>query len=162
MVMPAPFEILRKTPKTNCGMCGYPTCLAFSAAVAKGGENPAACPYLDITNLSLNKAAEKEDLSELGVKLDLALIAHLKEKIAPLDFSTIAPRLGIGFVPSQPDVLGFFYLGQRVLLSRKAIWLRCPCSAAVAPVSSLLGSGSGGGISDQGKGAFRFSGHGVS
>lgn len=124
MVMPAPFDILRKTPKTNCGKCGYATCLAFSAAVAKGGENPGACPYLDVSSLSFDRAAKKEDLSALGQKKDLALIALLKEKIAPLDFSVIAPRLGMGLAPSQPDVLDFFYLGQRVLLSRKAILIR--------------------------------------
>lgn len=121
MIMPAPFEILRKTPKTNCGTCGYATCLAFSAAVAKGGENPTTCPFLDVASLCFDKTAEKEDLSALGRKRDLALIAHLKEKITPLDFNTIAPRLGIGFAPSQPDLLDFFYLGQRVLLSKKAI-----------------------------------------
>lgn len=119
--MPAPFEILRKTPKTNCGTCGYATCLAFSAAVAKGGENPAACPYLDVAALSLSKTGEKEELSALGRKRDLALIAHLKEKIAPLDFRAIAPGLGIDCMPSQPDLLEFVYLGQRVLLSKKAV-----------------------------------------
>ena len=27
-----PLEILQRTPKTNCGECGQPTCLAFAVA----------------------------------------------------------------------------------------------------------------------------------
>lgn len=26
-----PFEIVRRTPKTNCGQCGHAACLAFAA-----------------------------------------------------------------------------------------------------------------------------------
>jgi Na+-translocating ferredoxin:NAD+ oxidoreductase RNF subunit RnfB len=42
-----PLEILRRTPKNNCGRCGYPTCLAFAAAVAREGEEPSRCPIHD-------------------------------------------------------------------------------------------------------------------
>jgi len=33
-------------PKTNCGECGFPTCLAFAFNVASGKANVFACPYL--------------------------------------------------------------------------------------------------------------------
>ena len=32
-----PLEIVQRTPKTNCGECGYPACLAFAANVAAAG-----------------------------------------------------------------------------------------------------------------------------
>ena len=39
-----PLEFIKFTPRTNCGECGYAACLAFAAAVTKGGENPEKCP----------------------------------------------------------------------------------------------------------------------
>ena len=41
-----PLDFLRATPRTNCGACGHPTCLAFAVAVTKGGADPARCPHL--------------------------------------------------------------------------------------------------------------------
>lgn len=41
-----PLEIYALLPKTNCGVCGISTCLAFSAAVLKQEKRPADCPHL--------------------------------------------------------------------------------------------------------------------
>lgn len=38
-------DVLRILPRTNCRECGHATCLAFSAAVAQGLENPWSCPH---------------------------------------------------------------------------------------------------------------------
>ncbi len=37
-------EIFKKLPKTNCGECGVPTCLAFAMKLAAGQAELAACP----------------------------------------------------------------------------------------------------------------------
>ncbi len=115
-----PFEILQKTPKTNCGQCGHPTCLAFSVTVAKGGEDPAKCPFIDLSGLNI-KQKSSTDLENLSTERDLALVAHLKKKIAGHDFSLIAGALGADYDPNQPDTLLFSYLGQDVRLSKKEI-----------------------------------------
>jgi len=39
-------QIYMLLPKTNCGECGFPTCLAFAFNVASGKANVFACPYL--------------------------------------------------------------------------------------------------------------------
>ena len=39
-------EIFKKLPKTNCGECGVPTCLAFAMKLAAGQAELAACPYV--------------------------------------------------------------------------------------------------------------------
>ncbi len=39
-------EIFKLLPKTNCGACGIPTCLAFAMALAAGKTELAKCPYL--------------------------------------------------------------------------------------------------------------------
>src|SRR3972149_5626690 len=39
-------EISKKLPKTNCGECGVPTCLAFAMKLAAGQAELASCPYV--------------------------------------------------------------------------------------------------------------------
>ena len=39
-------EIFKKLPKTNCGECGVPTCLAFAMKLAAGQAELASCPYV--------------------------------------------------------------------------------------------------------------------
>ena len=37
-------EIFKHLPKTNCGKCGVPTCLAFAMSLAAGKAELSACP----------------------------------------------------------------------------------------------------------------------
>ena len=39
-------EIFKLLPKTNCGECGVPTCLAFAMNLASGKAELSACPYV--------------------------------------------------------------------------------------------------------------------
>ncbi len=39
-------EIFKQLPKTNCGECGVPTCLAFAMALASGKATLSQCPYV--------------------------------------------------------------------------------------------------------------------
>lgn len=39
-------EIFKLLPKTNCGECGVPTCLAFAMKLAAGKAELSACPYI--------------------------------------------------------------------------------------------------------------------
>ena len=39
-------EIFKLLPKTNCGECGVPTCLAFAMSLAAGKADLTACPYV--------------------------------------------------------------------------------------------------------------------
>jgi acetyl-CoA decarbonylase/synthase complex subunit gamma len=39
-------EIFKLLPKTNCGQCGVPTCLAFAMALAAGKAELAKCPHV--------------------------------------------------------------------------------------------------------------------
>ncbi|MCF6290919.1 MAG: hypothetical protein L3J03_08000 [Desulfobacterales bacterium] len=86
-------DIVRQTPKSNCGQCGYPTCLAFGAAVVATGIDPGRCPYLDHSGLDLAPAAAGS-MTEIARERDLALVAHLKTKLAGRDFSGTAEPLG--------------------------------------------------------------------
>jgi acetyl-CoA decarbonylase/synthase complex subunit gamma len=39
-------QIYKLLPKTNCGDCGVPTCLAFAMSLAAGKAELAACPHV--------------------------------------------------------------------------------------------------------------------
>ncbi len=117
-----PYEIVRRTPKTNCAQCGYPTCLAFSAAVAKSGEDFGKCPYLNTTGINISQK-QGVAFEELSVQRDLSLIEHLKNKIAALDFTIIAAPLGATLCGESNQTLSFSFLAQEVLLSRQGILL---------------------------------------
>jgi DNA-binding CsgD family transcriptional regulator/ArsR family metal-binding transcriptional regulator len=41
---PSIVDILKTLPQTNCGQCGYPTCMAFAADLRKGRAAPDHCP----------------------------------------------------------------------------------------------------------------------
>ena len=50
--------IFKLLPKTNCGECGVPTCLAFAMNLAAGKAELAACPYVsEETKAKLSEAA---------------------------------------------------------------------------------------------------------
>lgn len=115
-----PLEVLKRTPKSNCGQCGYPACLAFAANVARSGEDPRKCPYIDLAGLDLADQ-NHTSLDKMAEKHDLALIRHLQDKISHLDFAALAAPLGLSLLPGSRDVLAFSYLGQDVLLSRQQI-----------------------------------------
>ena len=115
-----PLDILKRVPKTNCGECGYTACLAFAANVAKSGEDPKKCPFIDLKGLDLNSLGNTA-LDNLSHERDLDLIRHLKSKVKDLDFEEIASRLGATLAPDEKDTLIFSYLAQDVLLSKNKL-----------------------------------------
>ena len=44
--LPPVYDIYQSLPKTNCKKCGYPTCLAFAAALRSGEASLEQCPLL--------------------------------------------------------------------------------------------------------------------
>lgn len=114
----SPLDLAKRTPLTNCRQCGFPTCLAFGAAVIKTGINPRQCPFIDLSGLNL--ATDIPLIKDQQTK-DLDFIASLKEKINPLHFHEIAPSLGATCSSTSSDTLTLRYLGQEVLLSKTTL-----------------------------------------
>jgi len=51
-------EIFKLLPKTNCGECGVPTCLAFAMSLAGGKAELSACPHVsEETKAKLSEAS---------------------------------------------------------------------------------------------------------
>ncbi|GHV84021.1 hypothetical protein AGMMS50212_13610 [Spirochaetia bacterium] len=59
------------TPKTNCGECGCPTCMAFGMKIAQGGTTIDKCPYIKQSDLAELKkfGLQKSELDPLKIKL---------------------------------------------------------------------------------------------
>ena len=122
-----PMEILHRTPKTNCGECGHPTCLAFAAAVSRAGADINLCQYIDLRGMATTPVSSKKDLDHLDKQVseehDWALVKHLQEKVSKIDFGSISGLVGAGWNEHDPDVLSLRYLGQEVMLGKSEILL---------------------------------------
>lgn len=60
---PKVLDILRYLPRTNCGECGLPSCMAFASALAEGDRTVEECPCL----LEGEYSEALERLRELGL-----------------------------------------------------------------------------------------------
>ena len=122
-----PMEILHRTPKTNCGECGHPTCLAFAAAVTRAGADINLCPYIDLQGMAVIPLSSKKDLDHLDEQVseeqDWALVKYLQEKVSKIDFGSIASSVGASWNEHDHDVLSLRYLGQEVKLGKYEILL---------------------------------------
>ena len=106
-------DILKILQKTNCRKCGVPTCLAFAAAVFRGEKHLEDCPFLDrgeIEQLVVNNDNSRTLDRELGQYLN-----QLKEKVAKIDFTSAAERLGGTF---SGDTLTIKVLGKDFHVNR--------------------------------------------
>ncbi len=117
--MLSPLQLVRRTPLSNCGTCGLPTCLAFAAAVLKAGKKLTDCPFINLKGLDMTEVRQSADNLQLEQK-DLQFIAFLKSELQPVDFSRLAPRLGAVY-QDQPPALALSYLGQSTVISKAEI-----------------------------------------
>ncbi|MEJ5185681.1 MAG: (Fe-S)-binding protein [Candidatus Geothermincolales bacterium] len=62
-VPPKLLDVLRYLPRTNCGKCGVPTCMAFAAQLVEGERCVEDCPLL----LEEHMEGNLERLRELGL-----------------------------------------------------------------------------------------------
>jgi len=90
-----PVEILKVLNKSNCKECNELTCLAFAAAVFKGNRQLTECPHLESNVIErFSGKAETPKTPEQDMEES---VEQLKRKIATIDLSSSAQRLGAGF-----------------------------------------------------------------
>lgn len=77
-------EIFKKLPKTNCGKCGVPTCLAFAMQLATGKVELDACP--DISEDA------KEELGEASAPPVRAVVIGTGDRAVKLGGETVLFR----------------------------------------------------------------------
>ena len=91
-------QIFKLLPKTNCGECGVPTCLAFAMNLASGKAELEKCPY--VSDESKEKLASESappirpvaiGTGELAVKVggETVLFRHEKTFVNPPGFAVL-------------------------------------------------------------------------
>ncbi len=104
-------EIFKKLPKTNCGECGVPTCLAFAMKLAAGQAELAACPHVSEqakAELSEASAPPIRPLSigtgDQALKLggETVLFRHEKRFVSPTGIAVlVSDKMSEGEVESR-------------------------------------------------------------
>jgi hypothetical protein len=87
-----PMDIYRLLDRSNCKECNEKSCMAFAAAVFTGKRKLDECPRLENNSVRLLVEAS-ENRPKIDQDLDEA-VAQLKEKIATVDLSLSAQRVG--------------------------------------------------------------------
>jgi acetyl-CoA decarbonylase/synthase complex subunit gamma len=104
-------EIFKKLPKTNCGDCGVPTCLAFAMKLAAGQAELAACPHVSEqakAELSEASAPPIRPLSvgtgDQALKLggETVLFRHEKRFVSPTGIAVlVSDKMNEGEIDSR-------------------------------------------------------------
>lgn len=106
-------DVYKLLPRSNCGECGLPTCLAFATRVIKEGEDLNRCPYLPESAAPQVAAVQAQQQAGLGRRRESLAIAKeaLEEKVAPLNFARQAAARGLssGEEDGRPYVMLPFF-----------------------------------------------------
>ncbi len=90
-------ELLKMLPRTNCGDCGYQTCMAFATHVLREGESPGNCPHFAPDKLNLVEETLRRQ-EEAGITAFpehfISAKQHVIDKIKDYDLAALAPFLG--------------------------------------------------------------------
>ncbi|MBM4300693.1 MAG: DUF3786 domain-containing protein [Deltaproteobacteria bacterium] len=132
-------EVLKNLPRTNCGECGQPTCLAFATHVIKEGEDLNKCPYLTGAGADLGQAVRSQQAAGVGRRRESLAISLevLQEKVASLSFAALAEGLGAtyGEEAGRP-YLSLTYFGHPLKVFKNE--LRYPPGATANPWDAIL------------------------
>ena len=90
-----PMEIFKLLDRSNCRECNQPTCLAFAAAVFKGQKQLDECPSLE-SEIIERFGGKIETRTTIEQEMDES-VEQLKRKIATIDLTSSAQRLGAMF-----------------------------------------------------------------
>ena len=97
-------QIFKLLPKTNCGECGVPTCMAFAMKLAAKNAELAACPYASEEAIKTVGAASKPPIrlvkigppeAEVLVGNETVMFRHDKTFVHPT-------AIAIAFPDSEP------------------------------------------------------------
>ncbi len=89
-----PLELYKLTPKTNCGDCGYPSCLAFATHVVKGEISVDKCIHMDKSireTVAKRVAAQRKE----GYGLKMRSFDFVREDFRKVGVKEVAKKHGL-------------------------------------------------------------------
>ncbi len=112
-------------PRTNCGECGYPTCLAFASMVVSQKLPLKGCPHLSAETLSrCQPELDAQHADGKWTQRDMAADALVwaKERAASMDLADLPPRIGGRLIEgSGRSILELPYFKGHIHISRDSI-----------------------------------------
>lgn len=112
-------------PQTNCGDCGYPTCMAFASIVVSEKLPLENCPHIDVQVLEKSKLTLARQYSEgKWLKRDMAQDAlnWARERCASMSIADLPERIGGSIVEySGKRVLALPYFNGQVMIGPDGI-----------------------------------------
>lgn len=97
-VRTTPLAIYKILPKTNCGRCLLPSCLALAAAVVAGNKKIHDCPFVESARIAEVYGGQRSESMEVE---QAEFMDKLKAKMAALDLSQVAPLVGGTMIGSR-------------------------------------------------------------
>ena len=107
-----PMDVLRLVDRSNCRLCGSPTCLAFAALVIKGDKQLEECPKLNgrtTGQVTVQTAAQNADPTN---EIEKAL-KEVKSRAREIDIRERAAKLGLPIIRGK---LAVPVLGKQVYM----------------------------------------------
>jgi hypothetical protein len=132
-------QLFKYLPRTNCGECGFSTCLAFATQVVVEGADLAGCPYLSEEAQALAETITDQQQNGVGRKRDNFAIAlnFLQEKVEPLNFAAQAGGLGARYGEENGrPYLSLSYYGREVQVFKDEV--RYPAGEGENPWDAIL------------------------
>lgn len=112
-------------PQTNCGECGYPTCMAFASMVVSEQLPLSNCPYLDAQTLEkCNQELAEQYAAGKWVKRDMATDAlqWAKQRCTSMDIKDLPARIGGHIITDgNEEKLSLPYFNDAVLIGQNSI-----------------------------------------
>lgn len=118
-------KLLKMLPRTNCGDCGYLTCMAFATHVLREGVLPSTCPHFEPDKLVKVETILKEQEAGGVTAFPEHFVSakkHVISKIQDYDLQELAPFLGAEYIfQADKEFLEILLLGRRYAVSKDEI-----------------------------------------
>ena len=122
----SPVDLYRDVlPKTNCGECGFKTCIAFASMVVANQASLDKCPYLSAEIIADCNAKLAEQYAQgKWVKRDMAkdALEWAKKRAASMDIRDLPERIGGRLIEKDgTDILELPYLNRTVWVTKERV-----------------------------------------
>ena len=112
-------------PKTNCGDCGFPACLAFASIVVSEKFPLSHCPHIDIDTVeNCQKELDEQYASGKWLKRDMAqdALEWAKQRSASVKIEELPDRIGGKLLKKDEDLaLELPYFTDSVIITEYGI-----------------------------------------
>ena len=117
----SPIEIIKATPKNNCGECGFDTCMAFATSVVRKTVKYDKCPYLQ-PDTNLKQSLEEIFKTETKKRAPgVNALTNLEKKLLQINLKESAKKLGLIFYEKNyMEIVKIKYLDTDVELHKTA------------------------------------------